>query len=136
MLGASVLSVLKETFLFVLAGLCEIGGGWLVWQTLREAKPWWWMAIGLVVLALYGVIPTLQDVDNFGRIFAVYGGYFILLSLLWGWLFDGKRPDTGDILGSAIAMVGVLVMFYYPLREAPLVTQTRDTEPDETTVLL
>ena len=135
MLGASVLSVLKETFLFVLAGLCEIGGGWLVWQTLREAKPWWWMAIGLVVLALYGVIPTLQDVDNFGRIFAVYGGYFILLSLLWGWLFDGKRPDTGDILGSAIAMVGVLVMFYYP-REAPLVTQTRDTEPDETTVLL
>ena len=136
MLGASVLSVLKETFLFVLAGLCEIGGGWLVWQTLREAKPWWWMAIGLVVLALYGVIPTLQDVDNFGRIFAVYGGYFILLSLLWGWLFDGKRPDTGDILGSAIAMVGVLVMFYYPLREAPLVTQTRDTEPDETTKLL
>ena len=135
MLGASVLSVLKETFLFVLAGLCEIGGGWLVWQTLREAKPWWWMAIGLVVLALYGVIPTLQDVDNFGRIFAVYGGYFILLSLLWGWLFDGKRPDTGDILGSAIAMVGVLVMFYYP-REAPLVTQSRDTEPDETTKLL
>ena len=133
---ASVLSVLKETFLFVLAGLCEIGGGWLVWQTLREAKPWWWMAVGLVVLALYGVIPTLQDVDNFGRIFAVYGGYFIILSLLWGWLFDGKRPDTGDILGSAIAMVGVLVMFYYPLREAPLVTQTRDTEPDETTVLL
>ena len=132
---ASVLSVLKETFLFVLAGLCEIGGGWLVWQTLREAKPWWWMAVGLVVLALYGVIPTLQDVDNFGRIFAVYGGYFIILSLLWGWLFDGKRPDTGDILGSAIAMVGVLVMFYYP-REAPLVTQTRDTEPDETTVLL
>ena len=133
---ASVLSVLKETFLFVLAGLCEIGGGWLVWQTLREAKPWWWMAVGLVVLALYGVIPTLQDVDNFGRIFAVYGGYFIILSLLWGWLFDGKRPDTGDILGSAIAMVGVLVMFYYPLREAPLVTQTRDTEPDETTKLL
>jgi len=132
---ASVLSVLKETFLFVLAGLCEIGGGWLVWQTLREAKPWWWMAVGLVVLALYGVIPTLQDVDNFGRIFAVYGGYFIILSLLWGWLFDGKRPDTGDILGSAIAMVGVLVMFYYP-REAPLVTQSRDTEPDETTKLL
>ena len=27
--------------LFVVVGLAEIGGGWLVWQAVREAKPWW-----------------------------------------------------------------------------------------------
>lgn len=27
-------------FLFFVAGLFEIGGGWLVWQTLRNHKAW------------------------------------------------------------------------------------------------
>lgn len=43
----------------MLAGLAEIGGGYFVWQWLREGKAMW---IGLVVgavLILYGVIPTL-----------------------------------------------------------------------------
>ncbi len=28
--------------LFVLAGLCEIGGGYLVWGWMREGKPFAW----------------------------------------------------------------------------------------------
>src|SRR4029434_9117011 len=74
--------------LFVLAGLCEIGGGWLVWQWLRESRPWPWGAIGVLVLILYGIIPTFQPA-HFGRFYAAYGGVFIVLSLLWGWMFDG-----------------------------------------------
>ena len=31
--------VLRVVLLFLLAGLTEIGGGWLVWQALREGKP-------------------------------------------------------------------------------------------------
>ena len=27
--------------IFFAAGLAEIGGGWLVWQTVREGRPWW-----------------------------------------------------------------------------------------------
>ena len=38
--------------LFILAGLCEIGGGWLVWQWLRESRPWPWGVIGGLVLIL------------------------------------------------------------------------------------
>lgn len=87
----------------------------------------------MIVLALYGVIPTLQDVDNFGRIFAVYGGYFILLSLLWGWLLGGTRPDIGDVLGCTIAMLGVLVMFYYPRQ---ISQNDNGVETQETTPLL
>jgi drug/metabolite transporter superfamily protein YnfA len=36
--------------LFVLAGLCEIGGGYLVWGWMRENKPVLWVIIGAAVL--------------------------------------------------------------------------------------
>ena len=91
-----------------------MGGGWLVWQTVRECKPWFFAFLGSIVLVAYGFIPTLQPMDTFGRIYAVYGGFFILLSYLWGWIFDGSKPDVGDWVGTGIAMVGVLVALFWP----------------------
>ncbi|KAH7617230.1 putative UPF0060 membrane protein [Nannochloris sp. 'desiccata'] len=100
--------------LFIIAGLAEIGGGWLVWQTIRENKAWYLAFSGCFVLVAYGFIPCAQPLDNFGRIYAVYGGFFILLSYLWGWAVDKQRPDTGDWVGTGIAMVGVLLALFWP----------------------
>ena len=108
-----LLWVLRSLGLFLIAGVCEIGGGWLVWKWLRDAKPSWWGLLGGLILILYGIIPTLQT-SHFGRIYAVYGGFFIVLALLWGWLFDGNRPDWPDVFGAGIALVGVCVMMYWP----------------------
>lgn len=107
------LTFFRSISLFVLAGLCEIAGGWLIWQWLREGKPSWWGLVGGVVLILYGIIPTLQAA-HFGRVYAVYGGFFIVLSLLWGWHFDGDRPDRLDVIGASIALIGVCVMMHWP----------------------
>ena len=30
--------IANSVFLFLVAGLCEIAGGWLIWQWLREGK--------------------------------------------------------------------------------------------------
>eukprot|EP00466_Bigelowiella_natans_P002075 jgi/Bigna1/142325/aug1.69_g17033 len=100
--------------LFILSGLAEIGGGWLVWETVRSGKPWWWAVIGSVVLVIYGFIPTLQPLDDFGRLYAVYGGVFIVLSFSWVAIFENFRPDLGDYIGSAIALGGVLVILFWP----------------------
>jgi hypothetical protein len=70
---ADVASVLRSLGLFVVAGVCEIGGGWLMWKWLRDGRPDWWGLLGGLVLVLYGVIPTLQAA-HFGRVYAVYGG--------------------------------------------------------------
>lgn len=70
--------ITKSIILFVLAGLCEIGGGYLVWLWLREGKSIWIGIFGGVVLALYGIIPTLQPA-HFGRIYAAYGGVFVIM---------------------------------------------------------
>ncbi|CAE8688195.1 unnamed protein product, partial [Polarella glacialis] len=96
------------------AGLAEIGGGWLVWQACREDKPKWWALLGGIILVIYGFIPTLQPIDEFGRVYAIYGGIFIGMSFVWGWVFDGVRPDWGDIIGSFVALVGVCVVLFWP----------------------
>ena len=105
--------ITKSMLYFVLAGVCEIGGGYLVWLWLREGKNIWLAVVGAAVLVLYGVIPTLQPA-HFGRVYAAYGGVFIALSILWGWRVDGISPDRFDMLGGVIALIGVAVMMYTP----------------------
>lgn len=62
----------------------------------------------------YAVIPTFQASPHFGRVYAAYGGMFIILSLLWGRLFDGFEPDRWNVLGAAICLAGVFVIFFAP----------------------
>lgn len=107
-------AVMQAVGVFVAAGLAEIGGGWLVWGSVRESKPWWWAIIGSVVLVIYGFLPTLQPTDSFGRVYAVYGGFFIVLSFLAGWWLDGAKPDSGDAVGGAVALAGVLIIMFWP----------------------
>lgn len=102
-----------SVFLFFLAGLCEISGGWLVWQWMREGRGFTWGLVGGVVLVVYGIVPTFQTA-HFGRVYAAYGGVFIVLSLLWGWLLDGNKPDSLDLIGGAVSLVGVAIIMYWP----------------------
>jgi small multidrug resistance family-3 protein len=107
------MTVTRSVVLFVLAGLCEIGGGWLMWQWLRGGRPAGWGVAGAAVLVLYGIVPTLQPA-SFGRTYATYGGFFIALSLLWGWAVDGTMPDGIDIAGAVVALGGVAMIMYWP----------------------
>jgi small multidrug resistance family-3 protein len=105
--------ILFSIFLFIIAGLFEVGGGYLIWIWLREGKGFEYAVFGAILLVLYGIIPTLQTA-TFGRVYAAYGGVFIMLALLWGWQIDGIMPDRFDIIGAAIALVGVFVIMYWP----------------------
>jgi len=71
------------------------------------------MVAGGVALLLYGIIPTYQPA-HFGRVYAAYGGAFIALSLVWGAVIDGHRPDTADVIGATIALGGMAVIMYWP----------------------
>jgi small multidrug resistance family-3 protein len=99
--------------LFVLAGLAEIGGGWLVWQWWRNGAGWLVGVTGAAVLFLYGIIPTYQPA-HFGRAYAAYGGVFVVLSILWGWGIDRIGPDRFDVIGGVMCLVGVGVIMYWP----------------------
>jgi small multidrug resistance family-3 protein len=108
-----VATIVRSLSLFVLAGLCEIGGGYLVWLWLREGKGGLIGVMGSVVLVLYGIIPTFQPA-HFGRVYAAYGGIFVVLSITSGWLIAQEAPDAFDLLGGTICLIGVFVIMYWP----------------------
>lgn len=106
---------IKSIFYFIVAGIFEIGGGYLIWLWLREGRSFLYGIFGAAILILYGVIPTLQPSGvNFGRVYAAYGGIFIALSILWGWKVDNVIPDKFDLIGGAIALIGVIIIMYAP----------------------
>jgi small multidrug resistance family-3 protein len=83
--------------LFFAAALMEIGGGYLVWQWIREKRG---ILIGLtggIILFLYGIIPTLQP-SHFGRTYVAYGGIFIISSIVWRMIVDKKKPDRFEVI--------------------------------------
>ncbi|WP_373495079.1 YnfA family protein [Aquiflexum sp.] len=105
--------LLKSISIFILAGFCEIGGGYLIWLWLKEDKPLWFGLLGGLILAMYGVVATLQTQD-FARVYATYGGIFIIMSMFWAMKFDGFSPDKFDIIGGLVALLGVFIIYYVP----------------------
>jgi small multidrug resistance family-3 protein len=69
---------------------------------------YWWF-----YLVSNGVVPTFQP-SYFHRIYAAYGGIFIVMALLWGFTFEGIIPDIFDVMGAAMACAGVAIIYYAP----------------------
>jgi small multidrug resistance family-3 protein len=109
----TILVVLTSIGLFFVAAAVELGGGYMVWKWLRERKGVLFGILGGIVLFIYGVIPTFQPAQ-FGRVYAAYGGVFIVSSILWGMLVDKKKPDRYEVIGSLIAVMGAVIIFYSP----------------------
>jgi len=105
--------VLSTLGLFLFASLLEIGGGYLVWKVLRDHKGKILGVVGALILFSYGIVMTLQPA-NFGKVYATYGGIFVVISIIWGYWIDKKKPDRFEIIGSIIVLIGVTVMFYFP----------------------
>lgn len=36
-------------------------------------------------------------IESYDRVYAAYGGVFIVLSILWGWRIDKIAPDRFDL---------------------------------------
>jgi len=104
---------LQPLALYLLAGLCEIGGGYLMWHWLKVDRPAWTGLLGAGLLVAYGWVATLQT-TSFGKTYAVYGGVFIVMSIAWAWYFDGFRPDRYDIIGGVVCFVGIGIILFWP----------------------
>ncbi|CAL9334590.1 hypothetical protein SUDANB37_00166 [Streptomyces sp. enrichment culture] len=112
--GSAGMTVARSVLLFLVAALFEIGGAWLVWQGIREHRGWIWIGAGVAALGLYGVVATLQDSADFGRVLAAYGGVFVAGSIAWGMVADGYRPDRFDVVGALVCLAGMAVIMYAP----------------------
>lgn len=107
------MSIMQSIALFLLAGLFEIGGGYLIWHWWRNGGHWSFGLLGAAVLFLYGIVPTYQPA-HFGRVYAAYGGWFVVLSRIWAWQVERIAPDRFDLIGGFVCLMGVAVIMYWP----------------------
>ncbi|MBP6775339.1 MAG: YnfA family protein, partial [Gemmatimonadaceae bacterium] len=45
-----------------------------------------------------------------GRVYAAYGGVYVATAIAWLWLVDGNQPTTWDLVGAAVALVGMTII--------------------------
>ena len=109
------MTTLRIILLFALAALAEIGGAWLIWQSVRENRGWWFALLGVVALGAYGFVAALQPDPHFGRVLAAYGGVFVTGSLAWGVVVDGFTPTLWDYVGTVVALAGAAIIVFAPL---------------------
>jgi small multidrug resistance family-3 protein len=104
---------LKAISIFVLAGIFEIGGGYLIWMWLRKGYGIGYGITGSLILVCCTIATTFQSAV-FGRVSATYGAFFIVMSLVGAYFFDDFEPDRYDVIGSIICVTGAMIIYYAP----------------------
>ncbi len=102
-----------SSFVFLLiAAFGEISGCYSFWAWLRLGKSIFWVIPGIFALIIFAITLTKVDADNAGRVYAAYGGIYILSSLLWLWLFEGVKPNRWDLSGVIICLLGTVIILW------------------------
>jgi small multidrug resistance family-3 protein len=97
---------------FVLAAACEIAGCYTAWMWLRLGRSAWWLAPGVVSLAVFAIALTRVDAAFAGRAFAAYGGIYIVSSLMWMAVVEKTPPRATDYAGAVVCLVGAAIILY------------------------
>jgi small multidrug resistance family-3 protein len=105
---------MKAYFLFSIAALAEIAGCFVFWAWWRLDRPVWWLAPGMLSLAIFAGVLALVPSDAAGRTYAAYGGIYIVASLLWLWLVEGRLPDRWDVGGGLVCLAGAALILFGP----------------------
>ncbi len=91
---------MKPYLVYTAAACAEIAGCFAFWAWLRLDKSVWWLAPGMVSLALFAWLLTLIEATAAGRAYAAYGGIYIAASLLWLDLDPVFRPEMPFLRGN------------------------------------
>ncbi len=105
---------MKTAIVYIAAAFAEIAGCFSFWMVFRENKPSWWLAPGMLSLALFAWLLTRVDSTAAGRAYAAYGGVYIVASLIWLRCVEGIRPDRWDTFGALVALAGAAVIIWGP----------------------
>ena len=107
-------TLLMPVVIYGAAAVAEIAGCFAFWAWLRLDKSAWWLAPGLISLAVFAYLLTRIDSGFAGRAYAAYGGVYIAASLSWLWIVESQRPDRWDILGVSICLAGAAIIILGP----------------------
>lgn len=75
--------MIVEFIIYFLAAFFEILGCYSFWAFFKLQKSFLWLFVGMVSLAIFAYLLTKINLEFAGRAYAVYGGIYIVASLLW-----------------------------------------------------
>lgn len=101
--------LIKTALLFFITALAEITGCFLPWLWLKKGGSAWLLLPAAASLALFVWLLTLHPAAS-GRVYAAYGGVYVLTALLWLRLVDGVKLSVWDWSGALIAFSGMLII--------------------------
>lgn len=99
----------KTSILFTLTAVAEIVGCYLPYLFLKKSGSPWLLLPAALSLALFAWLLTLHPAAS-GRVYAAYGGVYIVVALLWLRLVDDVPLQVSDWLGAGIALIGMAVI--------------------------
>lgn len=104
---------MKTFLLFIATALAEIVGCYLPYLWLKQGRSIWLLVPAALSLALFAWLLTLHETAA-GRVYAAYGGVYILVALAWLWAVDQVRPTAWDFVGVGVALVGMSIIMFQP----------------------
>lgn len=99
---------------FLIAAFFEITGCYLFWLHFRAGKSILLLIPAVLSLLLFAYVLTKIETETAGRAYAIYGGIYIISSLIWMYGIEHFSPDKWDIAGVAICLIGALLILYAP----------------------
>ena len=96
------------------AAIAEIAGCFAFCAWLRLGKSALWIVPGILSLIAFAWLLTKVESDFAGRAYAAYGGIYIVASVGWLWLVEGKMPYRWDMTGVAVCLIGAGIILFAP----------------------
>lgn len=101
--------MLNTTLLFFATALAEIIGCFLPYLWLKKNASAWLLLPAGISLMMFVWLLTLHPAAS-GRVYAAYGGVYVVTALLWLRIVDGIKLSTYDWVGAAVAFCGMLII--------------------------
>jgi small multidrug resistance family-3 protein len=108
-----MLFILKTLGLFIVTAIAEIVGCYLPYLWLKQRASGWVLILAALSLGAFAWLLSLHP-GAAGRTYAAYGGVYVSVALMWLWIIDGQRPDRWDLLGVAVALIGMSIIAFTP----------------------
>ena len=105
--------MVKTLSLFIVTAVAEIVGCYLPYLWLKRNGSAWLLVPAFASLAAFVWLLTLHPTAT-GRVYAAYGGVYVAVAIVWLWVVDGSRPTQWDLLGAAVAVVGMFIIMFAP----------------------
>ena len=95
--------------LFFATAVAEIVGCFLPYLWLRKDGSVWLLLPAALSLVLFVWLLSLHPAAS-GRVYAAYGGVYVVSALLWLRFVDGVKLSSLDWLGAGVTLLGMLII--------------------------